>query len=75
MNVRDAQKLRDALLIIGILIMLVGYMWEPLLIIGAVIAFSCLIPHFLYNRCPNCKKQLGRNGGKFCQHCGSKLDR
>lgn len=74
MKVRDARKLRDMLLIIGFMIMLAAYLYEPLFIIGVIVAFSCLIPHFLYNKCPRCGKQLGRNEGRFCQHCGEKID-
>ena len=52
MNVRDAQNLRNKLFIIGGLIMLSGYLYSPLMIIGIVVMFSGLIPHFRYNKCP-----------------------
>ena len=74
MEARQAQKLRDTLFIIGILMMLCAGIFEALTIIGAVIAFSGFIPHFLYNKCPCCGKQLGRNDGGYCQHCGKALD-
>lgn len=74
MKVRNAQKLRDTLMIVGIAIMLAGSIHVALSIIGAVVAFSGLVPHFLYNKCPHCKKQLGRNDGNFCQHCGGRID-
>ena len=74
MNVRKAQKLRNALLLIGIVIMLAAYIYEPLMIVGIIVAFSCLIPHFLFNKCPHCGNQLGRNEGNYCQHCGKSLD-
>ena len=74
MNVRDAQRLRNTLMLVGILIMFGGYLFEPLLIVGAIIAFSGLIPHFLYNKCPHCGKQLGRNEADYCQFCGGKID-
>lgn len=73
MSVRKAQKLRNALLIGGFIIMLLGVIYEPLAAVGAVIAFSCLIPHFLFNKCPHCKKQLGRNEAKFCPFCGKRI--
>lgn len=74
MKVRDAQKLRDTLFIVGFIIMLAGGIWGLLCtIIGAIVSFSCLIPHFLYNKCPHCRKQLGRNESKFCQHCGNEI--
>ena len=74
MNVRKAQKLRNTLLIIGLIIMLAGYLWEPFMIIGAIVMFAGLIPHFLYNKCPHCGKQLGRNEAAFCQYCGGQID-
>ena len=74
MDVRKAQKLRNTLLIIGFIVMLAAYVWEPLMVIGAIVAVSCLIPHFLYNKCPHCGKQLGKNEADFCQFCGGKID-
>ncbi len=74
MHFKKAQKLRDALMIAGFVIMLGAYIYEPLIICGAVIMCSCLIPHFLFYRCPHCGNLLGRNEGKHCQHCGKSLD-
>lgn len=75
MKVRDAQKLRDMLLIIGTVMMLSSYFYKPLFVPGIVVACACLIPHFLYNKCPNCGKQLTtRTESKFCPHCGKKID-
>ena len=74
MSVKKARKLRDTLLMAGVITMLLGYCFEPLVIVGAVAAFSCLIPHFLFNKCPHCRKQLGRNEGEFCQFCGKHID-
>ena len=74
MNVRRAQKLRNRLLLIGIIMMLCSSIYEPLLINGIVVACTCLIPHFLFNKCPHCGKQLGNNEAKCCQHCGKDLD-
>ncbi len=74
MNYKAAGKLRDILMVAGAVIMLLAYVWEPFIVIGAVICCSCLIPHFLFFRCPHCGKHLGRQNGKFCQYCGRKLD-
>ena len=74
MNVRKAQKLRNCLLLTGGVIMLGAYIYEPLLVLGAVVACACLIPHFLFNKCPHCGKQLGNQETPYCQHCGKKLD-
>ena len=74
MNVRKAQKLRNMLLLIGIFMMLGSYFYEPMLVSGVIVACFCLIPHFLYNKCPHCGKQLGNNESKCCQHCGGHID-
>ena len=74
MSVKKARKLRVILLLSGFVIMLLAYYWEPFFGIGAAVAVSSLIPHFLYNKCPYCGKQLGRNEGNFCQFCGKQLD-
>ena len=74
MNVRKAQRLRDMLLLIGFFMMLGSYIYESLFVPGMVVALSCLVPHFLWNKCPHCGKQLGRNEAEFCQFCGEKID-
>lgn len=74
MAVKNARKLRDTLLLVGFVVMLSAYVYEPLFIVGLIVAFSCLIPHFLFNKCPHCGKQLGRNEGGFCQFCGKRFD-
>ena len=73
MTVKKARKTRDTLMIVGFLIALLAYIWEPMIYVGAVTMFSSFIPHFLYNKCPHCGRQLGRNEGDFCQFCGEKL--
>ena len=75
MNYRKAGKLRDALLVVGFVTMLAAYIWEPLFIVGALIAVSSLIPHFLFYKCPHCGKNLGRDGGDFCRFCGAFLEK
>ncbi|MBR6657569.1 MAG: hypothetical protein IKL18_05290 [Oscillospiraceae bacterium] len=74
MNHKKAQILRDTLMLIGFVTMFAGYFWDPLVIIGFIIALSCLVPDCIYNKCPHCGKRLGRNAGKFCQHCGKEID-
>ncbi|NMD37187.1 MAG: hypothetical protein GYA87_00710 [Christensenellaceae bacterium] len=74
MTVKKARKIRNYLMITGLITMLLAYFYEPLFYIGIVITFSCLIPHFLYNKCPNCGKQLRGNEGNFCQYCGKRTD-
>ncbi|MBC8535108.1 hypothetical protein [Feifania hominis] len=74
MSIKKARKLRNALLLIGMVIMLSACIYEPLLAVGAAVALSCLIPHFLYNKCPHCAKQLGRSEGPFCPFCGQHIE-
>lgn len=74
MTVKKARKLRDGLLLGGFVLMLLGYLYDPIFIVGLIVAFSCLIPDFLFNKCPHCGKRLGRNNGDFCQFCGKPLD-
>jgi len=74
MNVKKARKLRNALLITGILLMLMSYICEPLFLPGMITACSCLIPHLLFNKCPHCGRQLGRNEGEFCPFCGERIE-
>lgn len=74
MSHKDARTLRDILMVVGFVVMIAGYIYTPLTYIGFVLMLSCLLPDYLYNRCPFCKKRLGRNNGAFCQHCGEGID-
>lgn len=74
MDFRKAQNWRDILMITGFVVMLGAYIYEPLIFVGAVLMCSCLIPHFFFYRCPHCGKLLGREAGKYCQHCGKELE-
>lgn len=74
MTVKKARRLRDGLLLGGFVLMLLGYLYDPIFIAGLIVAFSCLIPDFLFNKCPHCGKRPGRNNGGFCQFCGKPLD-
>ena len=42
-----------------------------------VLAFVLLLPmaavEIVLNRCPCCGGWLGRNRGKYCQHCGGQI--
>ena len=71
---KTAQKLITILVLVGVAVILCGAANETLFVVGSVIASSCFIPHFLFNKCPRCGKNLGRNQGEFCQHCGSPIE-
>ena len=74
MTRKAAVRLRNFLMLAGFLLMMLSNIWKPLLPFGLLTMLSCLIPDHLYNRCPHCKKGLGRNGGDFCPFCGQPLD-
>ena len=74
MQLRKAQKLRNTLMLTGFVMVLLGYYSDVLAIMGLIVAGFSLIPHFRYNRCPHCGRQLGLNEEKFCQYCGRPLD-
>ena len=48
MKPKQARKLRDILMIVGLVVMLMGYIHKAFLVVGACIAVSCLIPHFYF---------------------------
>ena len=49
---------------------------DMLLWVGMVIAFSSLIPHFLFNKCPHCGHQLRpwTQRNPYCPFCGKRVD-
>ncbi len=77
MKPEQAQRLRDILLVLGVLIMFSSYLFgETLLWVGIVVTFSGLIPHFLYNKCPHCGHQLRAwtHKAPYCPFCGKRVD-
>ena len=77
MKPQPAQRLRDILLVTGFLVMLSSVLFgETLLWVGVVIAFSSLIPHFLFNKCPHCGHQLRpwTPRDPYCPFCGQRVD-
>ena len=77
MKPEQAQRLRDILLIAGFLVMLSAYLFgDALLWVGMILSLSCLIPHFLYNKCPHCGHQLRpwTHKNPYCPFCGKRID-
>ena len=77
MKPEQAQRLRDILFLLGAVVMLTSYLFgEVILCIGMVIAFSGLVPHFLYNKCPHCGHQLRAwtHRDPYCPFCGKRVD-
>ena len=76
MSVKKARKLKNILLIAGLIVFLIGYYGNVFgfIYFGVVLMFSALVPHFLWNKCPHCGKHFGRDGGDYCQHCGKPIE-
>ena len=74
MPVKKARKLRDTLLITGVVIALMGQLWNVLGFLGFALMILLLIPQFLWNKCPRCGKHFGKEGRDFCQYCGKPLE-
>lgn len=74
MKVSTARNLKDILLLVGIILMFCREIYAPFLIVGGIITLFGFIVHFRYNKCPYCKRQLGRADGDYCQYCGHALD-
>lgn len=74
MKPKQARKCRNMLVMVGVVVMLMGYFHQAFLAIGAFISFSSFIPDLWYNRCPHCGRLLGRNEGDYCQYCGGHID-
>ena len=74
MKVKNARKLIAAMLIVGFVLSLCVSLYKPLFIVGMIVMVASLVPHFLYNKCPHCGKNLGRNAGRYCQFCGKEYE-
>ena len=71
---QNSSKVSAVLALLGVAIMLCSVANETLFVVGAVVASTCFIPHFLFNRCPHCRKLLGNNGAEHCQYCGKPIE-
>ena len=77
MKPQPAQRLRDILLQLGTLVMFSSYLFGDMLLwVGMVIAFSSLLPHSLFNKCPHCGHQLRpwTQRNPYCPFCGKRVD-
>ena len=45
-----------------------------LLVLALVLCAVVVVINIVFWRCPYCGKGLGRDSGKFCQHCGKELN-
>ena len=41
--------------------------------LGLIIVVADCIVILIFNRCPHCKRYLGKSYGGYCPHCGKKL--
>ena len=45
----------------------------PLLYAGLLSFVLAVLLWYVRNRCPHCRRHLGRNTGRYCPYCGEKL--
>lgn len=73
MSPKKARKLRNCLAVAGMFLIVLATLWEPFVIIGLIVTFTCLIPELLFNKCDQCGRHLGRNSVDYYQYCGHRL--
>lgn len=75
-NLKTARRILAAfcVLMVGAFVLCgaTGIRWLGYLGIG--FAFAGAVSWILLGRCPTCGKFLGRSDGKYCPHCGAKLE-
>lgn len=74
----DLQKSRLLRMLFGtlglILLPLGAALGSAVLIYGAFISYiAAVFIWFAYNRCPHCRKRLGRSTSLYCPYCKKKL--
>lgn len=74
MKVKEARKISNIIIITGLAIILMGYIYKPFVIIGSIVFIYGFIVNILYNRCSGCGKYFDRNTGDYCRYCGKKID-
>lgn len=74
MKPKTAEKLIILLVVVGFVVILLGYFIPVLWAVGAAIALSSILPNILFYRCPHCGRMLGKFRGSFCPHCGERID-
>lgn len=42
---------------------------------GLFCMFGDIVFRLMFYRCPYCKRYLDRSEGKFCPHCGERIDK
>lgn len=50
----------------------IGFAWAGLLLLVSIPVL--IILSFLFNRCPHCRRFLGRSGGPHCRYCGKDME-
>lgn len=75
-NLKTARRILTVLaaLMVGSFVLcgVTGARWLGYLGIG--FAFAGAVSWILLGRCPACGKFLGRSDGKYCPHCGARLE-
>lgn len=73
MKPKTAEKLIILLVVVGVVVMLLGYFIPILWAVGAAIALSSILPNVLFYS-PYCGRMLGKISASFCPHCGKRID-
>jgi len=81
MSLRQTKLVITVLVVCGLSCAILAYLTVKrtalcvaLLVLGLILAVAVAIINIIFWRCPYCGKNLGRDTGKFCQHCGKELN-
>lgn len=73
MNYKKARKVALILAVLAFIAILFSFFHKAFEILSALLLFSSFVVDVGYYKCPHCNKNLHRNNGDYCQHCGKKL--
>lgn len=75
MNLQKARLLMIVFGALGLLLLPLGAAFSSeLLLYGALLSYVLAVfVWFRFNRCPHCRKRLGRHTGIYCPYCKEKL--
>jgi len=81
MTLRKTKRVINLLGIAVIVCAVLMYLVQPVkqammvfFILMLIFSIALIVVNLTFWRCPFCEKHLGRDTGKFCQHCGEELD-
>lgn len=73
---QQVKRIFEISVIVIVIIAGIGSFYDilPLAIIGLGLMIIAFAFNITFYRCPHCGKHLGRDGGDYCQHCGTSFD-